>query len=571
MPEILYQLSFKDAASHYIDIILSLQGFEPGPLELKLAVWTPGSYMIREYSKNLVWVRADTEGNGILSTLPKISKNTFLLKGKGERTVHYRIYAAELTVRTSFIDQDHAFLNGAGIFLYVEGFRHLPVTVRIEPFDDWKQVACTLPQVKDSAFTRKAENYAALVDAPFSIGNFTAQTFQILKIPHEIISWQAGAYAELVRADEMGLIAAAETRIFGSFPCTQYLVQLYGGGKSRGGLEHRNSCSLMVQTGAGRETDRQDFLLLLAHEYFHLWNGKRLCPDVLAEPDFERENYTSLLWVVEGFTSYYESQVLLRAGLIDIPAYLGILEKTITAYLNQPGRRVQSLAESSFDAWIKFYLPDENSPNTTISYYQKGSLVALMLDLQLISGSKGRYSLDSVMKELYTRVFLKENRGYNLQDIRQVLAQFGLAELNDFFASYIDGCADPDFQHMLGLVGLSLEETASDPDNAWLGISVHKELHHILQVREGSPAAKAGLSAGDILLELDGEPFTSLAAQLDSRRPGECIRIRLLRAGREINTKVKAGTSPLSIYTIRNQAAPGKLNTELYNLWLKDR
>ena len=625
MPEITYLLSFGQAHSHYIDIKLNLTGFEPGLLELKMAIWTPGSYLVREYAKNLVYIES-LDRTGKWRPVTKTSKNTFrLIFGDGTDQIRYRIYAAELTVRTSYVDQFHAYMNGAGVFLYVDGYQHLIHTVLVKPNPGWKDWAISLPvkiqeagdsdfpadidaevfitqvdkfpadSFSDSLLDKPAElsnllpesdpakrgtpfilqyqasNFSALVDAPLSLGNFTNFSFTAMGIPHSMIFYNCPAVYTASIEDELIRIVETEARIFGVNPVKQYLFQVYGHGAGRGGLEHSNSCSLLIAQDKAGNFDRNEYLLLLAHEYFHLWNGKRLCPEELYVFDYDRENYTRLLWVVEGFTSYYESQILLRAGLISKEFYLVLLEKSITQYLNLPGRHVQSLADASFDAWVKFYLPNENSANTTVSYYQKGSLVAMILDLKIIGQTHGKFSLDSVMKILYQEIYLQQHRGYTNDDVKAVLAKFIPDGIDLFFEQVIEGLQEIDFNDILGTAGLTLQTEFSDLSTAYLGISVHKELHTILQVRAGSPANSAGLSAGDELVSIDNELFKSLTELLDSKLPGQVIQVEFKRSNAVHTISILLTSSPHTVFTIQKSAAVTSKQHHVYHEWLNAR
>lgn len=593
MGEITYLLSFEQARSHYIDIQIVLTGFDAGPIELKMAVWTPGSYMIREYSKNLVSIDIFSSSAGSWQQVNKTSKNTFPLIISGNLVqVRYRIYAAELTVRTSYADQYHAYLNGAGIFLYPAGYQHLPCKVYVKPEKKWPQVYTSmvtidqgmLPVVFDEAavlltsfaagssvWSFRAGNYKELVDSPISLGNFSELEFTALGIPHKLIAYNCAEAFTASVPGELIQIIETEFKIFGEHPAASYLFQVYGSASGRGGLEHADSCSLMIQHDKNGSFDRTEYLLLLAHEYFHLWNGKRLCPAELYSIDYESENYTRLLWVVEGFTSYYESQVLLRAGLITVEVYLSLLEKSINHYLNLPGRHIQSLADSSFDAWIKFYLPNENSANTTVSYYQKGSLIACMLDLKIIEETAGRESLDSVMRILYQQVYMHQKRGYTSRDVKAVLSQFIPVGIDAFFEQFIEGLAELDLSAMLKSAGLALRPAYPGDQVAYLGISVHKELHTILQVRAGSPAALAGLSAGDELITIDNEPFLSLAEQIGSKQPGQQIEIEFKRAFQLLSLPVVLIANPLAVFSIEELEFASSEQKAVYHAWLNGR
>ncbi|MCA1557420.1 MAG: peptidase M61, partial [Acidobacteria bacterium] len=459
-PEISYTVSMPKPHTHLLDVEIRLRGALPAQSDLIMPVWTPGSYLVREYERHVQDFDArDATGRALRWT--KTSKSTWRVETASARelVVTYSVYAKELTVRTNEVNDQHAFWNNAALLMYPDGQLKAPSTLRVAPFGNWK-VATGLPAVQGRANTFRAENFDILYDSPVEVGNFKTLAFDVRNVPHRIIIDGEGNYdMERMRRDFQKIVEASVTLMGGEIPYRDYTFILHTRSTGGGGLEHLNSTALIYPRFRFRpDASYKDFLSLVAHEFFHLWNVKRIRPDALGPFDYTQENYTRLLWVAEGITSYYENIILLRAGILSPEEYLGGVASSIQDLQNRPGRFEQSLEESSFDAWIKYYRPDENSVNTQISYYDKGALVGALLDLEIRRASKDARSLDDVMRALYEEHY-KKGRNYTPEDFQRIAERVAGASLENFFSRYVRGREEIDFNAILNHAGLYLDTT----------------------------------------------------------------------------------------------------------------
>src|SRR5258706_943969 len=517
----------------------------PNESDLVMPVWTPGSYLIREFERNVQDFAADVDGHALEWT--KTDKNTWRVKTNGARQwrATYRVYANELTVRTSELNSDHAFWNNATLLMYPKGNPNAPSTLRIVSPSNWK-IATGLPQVEGQANTFRAENFDILYDSPVEASNFKKLDFQVRGVPHRIIIDGEGNYdPERLRA-HVQKIVEAETTMFGGIPYHDYTFILHLRSNTGGGLEHLNSTALGFKRFEFATKDGyRKFDALVAHEFFHLWNVKRIRPDALGPFDYTKENYTRLLWVAEGITEYYGQLMVRRAGLISDQAYLDHLAQQIQDFQETPGRQVMSAEEASFDSWIKFYRPDENSVNSQISYYDKGELLGLLLDLDIRRRTNNAKSLDDVMRYLYTE-FFEKGRNYTPADFQKACELLAGASLEDFFTRYVRGRDDlaPVYNRMLASAGLQLEQAGvgvgSNDDRpvrrkGFLGAELEDkpdgDFIVIKNVRVGSPAYEQGLNTKDKIIALDGarvdkDTFEALIA---AKRAGDTVRITVFR------------------------------------------
>ena len=404
-----YQIEFDDYRQHLIHVTLR---FLANPnQELWLPTWIPGSYLIREFAKHIESVTASDEAGRILN-IKKTAKNRWQLFNTDHEliTVEYDVYAYDLSVRGAYVDQTRLYVNPACVCLALQDQAQSPCEVELFLPDELKhfQLATGLPSksLVKGRFTLKADHYDQLIDSPFELAEQTRFAFDAQGIAHEfVISGKHNANIKRLKTD-IEKICQTEIALFGSAPFQNYTFMTMATGNSYGGLEHCNSTSLITpredlpKANEAQEPskDYQRFLGLCSHEYFHAWLVKFIRPENFVNYDLQQESYTSLLWIFEGFTSYYDDLILLRSGVISQKTYLDLLKAQIDRYLQNPGRSIQSVSESSFDAWIKFYRQDENSNNAATSYYNKGCLVALCLDLGLrLRGS----SLDALLRRLY--------------------------------------------------------------------------------------------------------------------------------------------------------------------------
>ncbi|MEO1761304.1 MAG: M61 family metallopeptidase [Cyanobacteria bacterium J06629_18] len=522
-----YQVGMSNPQSHLFEVTLHLEDYSLSTLDLKMPVWTPGSYLVREYSKNLQDFSAFSDDKAL--NWRKISKNHWQIDTNGisKVTVKYRIFANELTVRTNHLDATHGYFNGAAIFFRIPKFDKQPISVTIQtPNPEW-HVTTTLPVVEAQKNTFVAQDFDTLVDSPFEIGTHQIYDFEVRSLPHQLAIWGKGKVEVEPMIEDIKKIIEVEADMFEGLPYEQYLFLLHLSAQSFGGLEHKNSCSLIYRRFGFNDREKYErFMQLVAHEFFHLWNVKRIRPKELEVFDYDQENYTPSLWFCEGTTSYYDLLIPLRAGIYDVKTYLNNLSKEITRYQTTPGRKVQPVSESSFDAWIKLYRQDANSPNSQISYYLKGEMITLLLDLLIRSRHQNQRSLDDVMLKLWQK-FGKEEIGYTAEELKQIIESVAGTDLTEFFQSYIHGIEELPFNEYLKPFGLKLVvDKISEP---FLGIKVvsNNGKESIKFVEYDSPAQIAGIDAGDELLAIDGIKVTAnqLNERLKDYQPQDTIEI----------------------------------------------
>ena len=503
-----YQVAMSQPESHLFEVTLEVLGWAQPTLELRMPVWTPGSYLVREYSRHL----QDFAASGDKKALPwrKVRKNYWHIdtQGQSKIVVRYRIFANELTVRTNHLDKTHGYFNGAALFLYVPGFEKQPIQIKIvPPRSDWHTLT-TLPSVPGKENTFEATDFDTLVDSPFEIGHHEIYPFEAIGKPHKLAIWGRGTVDCDRLIHDTKKIIQVEADLFGGLPYDRYLFLLHLTSNGFGGLEHKDSCSLIYSRTGFRAKDKYDrFMQLVAHEFLHLWNVKRIRPKGLEVFDYEGENYTPSLWFSEGTTSFYDLILPYRAGIYDAKTYLKSLSQEITRYLMTPGRLVQPLSESSFDAWIKLYRPDANSANSQISYYLKGEMVTLLLDLGIRIKHGNQRSFDDVMRQMWKQ-FGKDEIGFTPEQLKATIESVAGFDLTDFFDRYIDGGTEElPFDEYLAGFGLRLQSNGENGDRPpHLGVTVKTEhgREMIKFVEVDSPAQRAGMSAGNELLAIDG-------------------------------------------------------------------
>jgi len=528
-----YRLSIPEPENHLLEVELAIADWQGEFIDLKLPVWTPGSYLVREYAKHLQDFEA-TDAMGHPLSWQKISKNHWQVQcarnsDHSQDTtikIRYRLFCNELTVRTNHIDRTHAFLTGAAVFMYVTEQQQQSYTVEIGAIKDNWQIATALPAVENATHTFYAKDFDTLVDSPFEIGMHQRYEFTVLDKPHSFVVWgQHNADMQRVVKDTAAIVAV-EAEIFGGLPYDRYDFILHAG-NGFGGLEHKNSTVLLYNRLSFRKEESYlQFMNLVAHEFFHTWNVKRIRPQALEKFDYDNENYTSSLWFSEGTTSYYDQIFPLRAGLYDAKHYLKLVSKAITRLQTTFGRNVQSLYDSSFDTWIKLYRPDPNTHNNQISYYLKGELVSMLLDLLIRSQTNNRRSLDQVMQIMWER-FGKEEIGFSEAALHEVIETVAGVDLSNFWNDYLYGTKELDYNYYLEPFGLELRTSCQDIPFTGMTLKTKNGLAEVEKVEFGSPAQKAGLSTGDIVIAIAGIRVTAenFSDRLRDYTSGEAIAV----------------------------------------------
>jgi predicted metalloprotease with PDZ domain len=529
-PTIHYQVAMPEPASHLFEVTMQIEQWQGDRLDLKMPVWTPGSYLVREYARLVQDFRAVSELDQILP-FQKLAKNHWQIKTEGISSiiVSYRVFANELTVRTNHLDSSHGYFNGAAVFCFIPGLEKQSATVTlIPPQDNW-QVLTALPTVTGQSHTYQAQDFDTLVDSPFEVGTHTLYDFEAEGKPHQLAIWGQGNAQPNQIIEDTQKIIGVEAQIFGELPYDRYFFLLHLTNNGFGGLEHKDCCSLIYSRfGFNTTAKYHRFLQLVAHEFFHLWNVKRIRPKELENFDYEQENYTPSLWFCEGVTSYYDMLIPYWAGIYDSKAFLELLSKEISQYLAIPGRKVQSLTESSLDAWIKLYRRDANSNNCQISYYLKGQLVALLLDLLIRSRSQNQRSLNDVLRQLWQQ-FGKEEIGYRAAELQSILESVAGVSLQDFYNRYLHGTEELPFDEYLHPFGLALKAIYDEPALPFLGLRLQNDSGKtkVQFVEAGSPAAIAGIDPGDEILAIDHIRITveQLNERLQDYRGDDMIQI----------------------------------------------
>lgn len=507
-------------------IEIKIYDWEQAEIPLKMPVWTPGSYLVREFSRLVQGFRV-MDGQGVSLPWRKVSKNEWRVQAAPLTIVNYLVFANDLSVRTNHIDLTHGYCNGAATFMYMPGWEGKSTELQvILPHRDWR-IATALTEIRENCF--HVPNYHTLVDSPLEIGKHQRADFAVKDVPHSFVVWGEGNYdLDQIVADTSKIIETT-WEFWGGVPYDRYLFLLHLSTTGNGGLEHRNCCSLNYHPLKLKREGYCRLMNLIAHEFFHAWNVKRLVPKDLLSIDYDRENYTTLLWFAEGITSYYDQILPLRAGIYDEKHFFKLISDNITRYYQIPGRWEQTLAEASFDTWIKLYRPDFNSDNVQISYYLKGELVAMLLDLQL--RSRANSSLDQLMAIAWLEYGKK---GYTEGDILHLVERLGGSDLVQWLQLMLHTTAEPDFNYCFAPFGLQVVPADPSGQPPRLGITV-KEINgkSIVQFVEAkSPAQLAGINGGDELVALDGFRVDNLADRLKDYSPGDRVEVTVFQRDR---------------------------------------
>ncbi len=568
-----YNLKMPKPQNHYYHVEMEISDIKGAEVSVKMPIWAPGSYLAREFAKNVNLVKAhDTDGKDL--PVSKVNKNTWKVsKCKGQKvTVAYEVYAFELSVRTSFLDLTHGFVSGSGVFMYVEGAKENKGKVEVFPHESFKVITTALKEdvdgiINDGSTLYNFENYDHLVDCPIEIGNQRLFSFEAAGVRHDVAMYSFGNFNIDALKKDMAKVVESATAIFGKNPNKEYTFIIHNVVNAQGGLEHTNSTVLSVNRWTYEGKEYLGFLKLVAHEYFHLWNVKRIRPIELGPFNYDEENYTSLLWVMEGFTSYYEKMILLRAGYYSQIDLLNSMFSSLNYVEGSTGSRVQSVSHASFDAWIKAYRPNENSRNTTMSYYSRGSVIAMMLDAKIIKKYDGNKNLDNFMQYVYANYYEKKNRGFSEAEFKKELEDFLGENMNQFYADYIDGTDIPNYNEIFSPLGLKVEYVGEPEASIGLSLTDSGGKTIVKAIRSNSAAEDAGISVNDEIIGFNGirADKKSLDGYFKSVQVGEKIEVLFARDEQLFSTDivVTAYEQPKFEYTIN------KNKEKLFNYWLR--
>ncbi len=580
-PYIAYVVDLSDAKNHYVGV--SLQTKSTGDTtDLMIPVWTPGSYLVREYARHIESVVAtDRRGNRL--PIKKTRKNHWQVETKDvdRFNVSYRVYCNELSVRTNYVGREYAVLNGAPTFLTVPQYRNNRHIIRLLMPKGWKKSATSLKADEHRSNQYMAESYDEVVDSPIVAGNLHFYPFTVAHVPHVLVNvGEKGQWDGAAAALDLKKVVKAHHEMWQSVPYDRYLfinVICDAGG----GLEHDNSCLMMTSRWTYRDRFRYtSWLSLASHEFFHTWNVRRLRPKALAKYDYDNENYTPSLWIAEGVTSYYEDLLLVRAGLMSAGEFLGRLSMSIAQVQAAPGRKFQSLSQSSYDSWIKFYRPDENSGNTSISYYSKGAVAAFILDGRIRMASDNKKSLDDVMRRLFDKY--SGDTGYTTKQFRDTVNEVAGKDLSDFFKNAIDSTQELDYSAALSCFGLSLQgfEVQQAAQNGqprklrkspWVGASVDSK-NIVTRVERNSPATQAGLNTKDEIIAINGFRLNgNFSTKVRQAEIGDELEMIVARRQEVFQLKMTVGGKTSLSWRLRRATRASRKQQSRYSDWIKSK
>ena len=577
-----YRLSFRQANMHRVDVELFLPTDGKEEIELMMPVWTPGSYLVREYARQIEQVLAVNGSNNKSLKVRKTDKNHWVIAcdGANDLLVRYSLYCREMSVRTNWVEHDFAFLTGAATFLTRSDMVDHPHVVRIDALPNWPTIATSLQAVEArDPWTRTANNFDQLVDSPIVMGMIDIQTFEVGGAKHHLATLGGESFWDTASAaKDVAKIVAAEQLFWAETPYKEYWF-LNLATEAGGGLEHDNSCVLMTGRWAQRQKSKySDWLGLVSHEFFHTWNVRRLRPKVLKQYDYNNEQYFQELWFAEGITSYYDDLFVARTGLCKPKDYLERLSKNIASVQNAPGRNSQSLTESSFDSWIKYYRPDENANNSRVSYYLKGALIGLLLDVEIRSKTNNSKSLDDVLRLLWKNYL---ETGYTNADVSDAVEQVSGQCMDDWLDQMLNTTKELDYSKLLEWYGLDWKHRDAEKDasndkpkfgNVTVGLELKSEQGRAMveKVVRESPASQAGFNSGDELISFDGFRVTveNWTERLNLYRANDIGKCLISRRGKIVELTLKLVSQPDHSWSLVRVTKPTDEQERNWRNWL---
>jgi predicted metalloprotease with PDZ domain len=566
-----FTVTMPQPANHYFHVTLRCEGLKGGVQDFKMPAWMPGFYRILDYEKNVTNFRA-ASGSGRPLPWEKVSRNTWRVASDNAPAivVDYDVFGNVSFPAQSFLDAQRAFIAPPGIFLYVAGQIRHPATVAIVPPPGWRQVSTGLDQVQGRPGTFFAPDFDVLYDCPFLLGNQEVRQFEVRGVPHKVVIENVPETVDRQKMTaDLKKIVDAATRLIGDIPYSHYVFLLIGTGN--GGIEHSNSAACLFNGKSLADAKGyQGWLSYVSHEYFHNFNVKRIRPIALGPFDYETENLTSMLWVSEGLTVYYEDIVMVRAGLMTPGEYLEKMARAMTRFENTPGRSYQSATESSLQTWGGSGFGGDR--NTTISYYDDGAMLGAMLDLKIRNESGNHKSLDDVMRTLYRVYDRQKKRGFTDAEFREECERAAGASLAEVF-DYASTTRRIDYAKSFAYAGLRVEDAPEEGPGTSLGLDTQSLDGKLLvtDVAPGSPAENAGLKAHDQIQELNGSPASTKALSdiLRAKKPGDSVEIRLLRAGQSQELAATLGKNMKHAFTIAPMATSTPLQAAILKDWMR--
>jgi predicted metalloprotease with PDZ domain len=570
-----FTVSMEQPSTHYYHVEFRCDGLRGDTQDFKMPVWMPGYYRIMDYSKDVINFKA-MDGAGHSISWAKTNKNTWRVKTDNapEIVVSYDVYAFTIFVANNYLDDRRGYIVGPGTYMNVSGMINHPATVTFKPYKNWN-LANGLDPVAGAPNTFSAPDFDVLYDCPTMFGNFEQLHFDVKGVPHTIVLDEIPSSVDRskIAADFKSIVTTA-TELMGDIPYQHYTFLCIGAGV--GGVEHLTSAA-MLSNGEGLTTAQgyHNWLGFASHEYFHTFNVKRIRPIALGPFDYDRENYTDMLWVSEGLTSYFSDLILEHAGLNTRDEYFKELSNGMATLENGSGHLFQSVAQSSIDTWLSGGRGggsgDENAVNTTISYYSKGSALGPVLDLKIRHETNNQKSLATVLRTLYEEFFQEKKRGFTDQEFRDACERTAGASLAEFFDDYIYSTKEVDFAKYFAYAGLKLNTEPGANPEAYLGADMADNGTTISRIEIDSPARAGGLSAQDQIVAVDGSPIRNRKMDdiLKTKKPGNTMKLLVARANEIEEIKIVLGAKKERSFTITQIENPTPLQAAILKDWLK--
>lgn len=574
----LYSLDFSQKDQKYLHVKLNVkpENYSSEKIVLMMPVWSPGSYLVREYSRFLDLFQAnDPKGNPL--EFEKIRKNQWEIQLPTEKefNITYRLYCNEFSVRTNYIDDLHALVIPPATFLLPleKGLcNYFEVEIKLHP--EWNQISTGLDRVEGCENKYYSEDADDFLDCPIEAGNYKTYQFESFGKPHYIAMVGPEIYDGNILVNDIKKVVEATAKIFDDdIPYEHYTFITHLANTASGGIEHKNSSVLHFNRWDfnNPEKYRRMWLSLVSHEYFHLWNVKRIRPSKLASFDYNNENYTSKLWMSEGFTSYFDDHILKRAGIYSDEEYLDVIAYVIERLVKVPGRFYENLESASFDTWIKFYRKHENTNNQSISYYVKGSQLALALDFEIRKNSGNKNNIDDLMKMMWKDYREHPDHGYSKDLLISNAEELAECSLKGLFEEFLEKTTEIDYDRFLSYAGLKLKITDSGKPTLEIDLKEENGLLICSYVMDKGTGYNAGIMPGDEIIAMDGYRVNnaSLAKRLKFSKVGAKVKLTISRDERLIDKEIIIAGSKYDSVKVEKIPDPTPEQTEFYNNWLK--
>lgn len=570
-----FNVSMEHPGNHYFHVELTCTGQNSEFIDFKMPVWTPGYYKVQNLSKNVVNFKA-TNDKGTSLNFIKTLKNTWRVSSQKENvvTISYDVYANELAVVESYLDASKAFISPTGIFMFPDGQIKQPSRVTLKPYGNWKSISTGLDKISDKPNIYFASDFDVLFDCPILIGNHQVINFSVKGVPHSLAVSEKDSLNKTRFITDLTKIVETATSLIGDIPYKHYTFITLG--SRGGGLEHSNSTALSC-TQAVADTSNMDsykgWLAFVAHEYFHLYNVKSIRPIALGPFDYDKECYTNMLWVSEGITVYYEYLILNRAGILNQNQCFKYFSDNISSYENRPGHLMESATLSSFDAWIHFFDPSSDARNNTISYYDKGCALGLLLDLKIRNATQNQKSLDDVMRGLYSKYFKELKRGFTDDEFKSLCENIAGTSLSEIF-EYARTVEEINYPKYMDLAGLSIDTVSHVLEGkVYFGASMKVEdgKSWLYNVERNSPAWNAGLGNDVEVLTIDSKKankdiFTTI---LKTKKAGDTILFTVNIGDKPINFSIVLENKKEKTFKIEQMQNSSSFQKSIVTSWLK--